>query len=147
MHRDSRDIVSKNDAGWTWSTFMPGLIKEQRCSDYDSSTPLVDRSECCMQLSLSSVTRHCLWGSAAEHGYYNQWKVKKKESVTWFVPKLSHSSGVGCSQQVALVETENVLREVSTLYHNGSPLSTTPKIFAVMHQDSFKLWFISYYFS
>lgn len=60
-HRD------RNEAGWTQSTFMPGLIKEQRCSDRLSSAPPVDRSECCMQLPLSSVTLHCLWSSAAEH--------------------------------------------------------------------------------
>lgn len=53
-------------------------------------------------------------------------------------PKLSHSSGVGCSQQVALVETENVLREVSTLYHNGSPSSQHHKMFGVIHSESQK---------
>lgn len=35
---------------------MPGLIKDQRCSDGLSSAPSVGSTECCMQRVLSSVT-------------------------------------------------------------------------------------------
>lgn len=84
---------------------MPGLIKDQRCSDRCSAAPPGAGVSIACNRRSPSVTLHYVQLCCAEKNI--------KIIVKWFFQGPT-AQVWGCSQQVALVETENVLKEISS---------------------------------